>query len=202
MRYLIGIDEAGRGPLAGPVAVGAVMVPRGFDWKLVTGAKDSKQMTPAAREVLYAKMVSLRKAGRLNFAVAFSSAPLIDERGIVLAIQRALNRALQKVTENRSLYNCEVRLDGSLKAPAEFVHQSTIIRGDMSEPIISLASIAAKVERDRLMVRMAKRYPQYRFEAHKGYGTRDHRARILQQGFCPLHRTTFCKALLNGSNAV
>lgn len=202
MKYLIGIDEAGRGPLAGPVAVGAVIVPHRFDWGLVTGARDSKQMTPASREALYATMTALRKAGKLNFAVAFCAASVIDGRGIVPAIQSALNRALQKVTENRSLYSCEVRLDGSLKAPSEFVHQTTIIRGDISEPVISLASIAAKVERDRLMERMAKRYPQYRFEVHKGYGTRDHRARIARYGFCRLHRMSFCTALPNGSNAV
>ena len=79
MKYLIGIDEAGRGPLAGPVAVGAVMVSRDFDWKLVAGAKDSKQMTPASREILYSTMIALRENETLNFAVAFSSSSMIDQ---------------------------------------------------------------------------------------------------------------------------
>ena len=130
MKYLIGIDEAGRGPLAGPVAVGAVLVSHDFDWTLVAGAKDSKQMTPKSREILYANLISLRENGELDFAVAFSSSSMIDTYGIVPAIKSALARALAKITEDRPRYICEVRLDGSLKAPAEYIRQSTIIRGD------------------------------------------------------------------------
>ncbi|HWP61245.1 MAG TPA: ribonuclease HII [Candidatus Paceibacterota bacterium] len=196
--FLIGIDEAGRGPLAGPVAVGAVAVPLGFDWTLVAGAKDSKQMSEKAREQLYGTMTDLRQAGTLNFAVAFSSSTMIDQWGIVPAIKSALARALDAVaksTENRSAY--EIRLDGGLRAPTEFKNQSTIIRGDQSEPIISLASIAAKVERDRLMLRLAKKFPRYEFDRHKGYGTALHRASIIQNGLSPVHRRSFCKALIS-----
>ena len=87
-------------------------------------------------------------------------------------------------------------LDGSLHAPKEFTNQKTIIRGDQSEPVISLASIAAKVLRDRLMVRLAKKYPLYSFDIHKGYGTLAHRRAIKKEGFCELHRVTFCTRLI------
>jgi ribonuclease HII len=189
-RYIIGIDEAGRGPLAGPVAVGAVIVPVDFDWSLVAGAKDSKQMTPRTRDDLYKRMRALRREGKLDFTVAFSSAVAIDARGIVPAVQSALNRALAKIAKAKPL--CEVLLDGGLRAPDIFPRQKTIIRGDQSEPVISLASIAAKVMRDRLMMRAAKRYPAYGFDVHKGYGTFAHRRAIEQEGLCALHRTTFC----------
>ena len=198
-KFLIGIDEAGRGPLAGPVAVGAVRVPADFDWSLVVGAKDSKQMTPKSRDELYKKMCALRKEGKLDFAVAFSSASVIDKRGIVPAVQSALDRALAKASKVEPCHY-EVLLDGGLHAPKEFSNQKTIIRGDQSEPAISLASIAAKVTRDRLMVRLARKYPLYGFEVHKGYGTVVHRRIIHQEGLCALHRATFCTASLqNGS---
>jgi len=206
MKYVIGIDEAGRGPLAGPVAVGAVCVPTDFDWSQVEGATDSKKMTPKSREEIYKKMLVLRREGKLDFAVAFSSAPVIDTRGIVPAIQSALNRSLKKLVEARPRQAAEVGprqnaktkpsyqilLDGGLHAPAEFKNQKTIIRGDDSEPVISLASIAAKVMRDRLMVRIAHKYPRYGLEIHKGYGTLAHRKAIKQNGLSPIHRKTFC----------
>lgn len=195
MKFLIGIDEAGRGPLAGPVSVGAVIVPKNFNWKLVAGVKDSKQMTPKSREILYSTMSELREAGKLDFAVVFSSSSMIDTHGIVPAIKSAIARVLDKIQEATPL-ECEILLDGNLKAPPEFARQRTIIRGDQSEPIISLASIVAKVERDRLMTRLAKRYPDYAFEQHKGYGTLQHRALIRQHGFSQIHRRTFCSRIL------
>jgi ribonuclease HII len=200
MKYLIGIDEAGRGPLAGPVAVGAVVVSRAFDWKQVIGAKDSKQMTPASREHLYATMTALRTRGALNFAVAFSSSSVIDRRGIVFAVHSALARCLTMLEADP--LTCEIRLDGSLHAPVEFTKQITIIRGDQSEPIISLASIAAKVERDRLMCRLAKKHPAYALEVHKGYGTRIHREAIMKNGLSEIHRRSFCRALISGQLSV
>jgi len=180
--------------LAGPVAVGAVKIPADFDWSLVVEAKDSKQMTPKSREELYKKMCTLRTEGKLEFAVAFSSAAFIDKRGIVPAVQSALDRAIAKVIKVEP-YHYEVLLDGSLHAPKEFLNQKTIIRGDQSQPVISLASIAAKVMRDRLMVRMAQKYPVYGFNVHKGYGTLAHRETIKRAGLCELHRTTFCTKL-------
>jgi ribonuclease HII len=194
-RYLIGIDEAGRGPLAGPVSVGAVIVPRGFDWSLVAGAKDSKQMTAKKREEIYTTMCALRREGKLDFAVVFSSALIIDTRGIVPAVQSALDRALGKITKDRTMEYI-VLLDGSLHAPSSYSNQKTIIRGDQSEPVISLASIAAKVMRDHLMVRLAKDHPAYGFDIHKGYGTLAHRRAIKKEGLSSIHRATFCTRLI------
>lgn len=191
MEFVIGIDEAGRGPLAGPVAVGAVLAVRDFDFLQLEGAKDSKLMTPEGREEIYEKMSALRERGTLNFAVAFSSSKYIDTYGIVPAIRSALARALSSFSEVEPR-EVEVLLDGSLCAPKAYENQQTIIRGDQSEPIISLASIAAKVERDRLMTRLALRYPAYGFEIHKGYGTAAHRKAIVVSGFSEIHRRTFC----------
>lgn len=192
-RFLIGIDEAGRGPLAGPVSVGAVIIPRNFDFAIVKGVRDSKQLTAIGREEWYARLRALRREGALDFAVSFSSATTIDRRGIVFAIRAALGRCLAKL--DAAPEECEIRLDGSLHAPEVFIKQTTIIRGDESEPIISLASIAAKVERDRLMRRLAPKYPAYNFDVHKGYGTAAHRKKIVEVGFCDLHRTTFCSRI-------
>lgn len=197
-RYLIGIDEAGRGPLAGPVAVGAVLVPVDFDWAQVSGARDSKQMTEGAREFIFESMETAQSAGALRFAVALSTPRTIDSRGIVPAIREALARAVGSLSV--SPQECKVLLDGGLRAPDEFLHQETIIRGDATEPVISLASIAAKVTRDRHMVRLAAMYPQYSFELHKGYGTKRHRDAIQKNGLCEIHRATFCKALTNQGN--
>ena len=193
MKYFIGIDEAGRGPLAGPVAAGAVIVPVDFDWSSVAGATDSKKMTEKNRERIFSIMNTLQTAGKLDFAVAFSSSHMIDTYGIVPAVRSALDRAITSVVKDVALQDIEVLLDGGLHAPEQFEHQQTIIRGDLSEPVISLASIAAKVTRDRLMVHLSEKYPAYGFDIHKGYGTLAHRRMIEQNGLCELHRATFCK---------
>lgn len=193
-KFLIGIDEAGRGPLAGPVSVGAAMVEKNFDFGRIAGIKDSKQLTPQSRDEWYARIEALRDEGALRFAVAFSSAAMIDRRGIVAAVFSALRRALAQLKVSPE--ECEVRLDGNLKAPPDFVMQRTIIRGDQSEPIISLAAIAAKVERDRLMVRLARRYPDYRLDVHKGYPTKFHRAMIAERGISAIHRISYCRNFL------
>jgi ribonuclease HII len=190
--YLVGIDEAGRGPLAGPVSVGAVLVPTHFDWSKVDGAKDSKQMTALAREEVYARMLQLKAEGEIRFVVALSSARTIDTKGIVPAIRLALEGAIEKLEVNPT--HCRVLLDGGLKAPAQYVYQETIIKGDAKEKVIALASIAAKVLRDRHMVREALKYPQYDFEVHKGYGTKKHRDKMTLFGLCAIHRRSFCRA--------
>jgi len=203
VRYLIGIDEAGRGPLAGPVAVGAVLVPVDFDWKLVEGVRDSKKLSEKKREEIFVRAGELEKSHSLRYAVSTSSAAYIDRYGIVPAIKRALAEALFKVTvtEDGPLHakdgpRYEILLDGGLHAPSQFSTQKTIIRGDDTEPIISLASIMAKVTRDRLMKRLSPKYPEYDFHVHKGYGTAAHRKLIVGHGLCELHRTTFCSRIL------
>ena len=189
LKYVIGIDEAGRGPLAGPVSVGAVLLPFRFNKRAFKGIKDSKQLTLDQREKWYTFLQKEEQKGSLKYAVSFSDASVIDRRGIVPAIRQALARCLHKLNADPS--ECLILLDGSLKAPPEFTFQKTIIRGDETEVPISLASVAAKVERDRRMVRLAKRYPAYKFDLHKGYGTLTHRTLIRKLGLCDLHRRTF-----------
>lgn len=189
-RFLIGIDEAGRAPLAGPVAVGAVMVPADFDFSLVAGVKDSKQLTPLGREKWYQRIVALEAVG-LRHIVSYSSAETIDTQGITTAVYQAITSSLKRLDADPAL--CEVRLDGALHAPRKFVQQTTIINGDETEPIISLAAIAAKVSRDRRMMKLARRYKGYGFEKHKGYGTKEHYRAITTLGMIPLiHRVSFC----------
>jgi len=198
MKYIIGIDEAGRGPLAGPVSVGVVRLPVDSGTgqvypelvERVIGAKDSKQMTPLARERLYESMCMLRTQGALDFAVAFSPADMIDREGIVPAVSSALSCALEGLRLDPD--QCDVRLDGGLRAPEHFKNQTTIIRGDQTELAISLASIAAKVERDRIMCTLAEQFPEYKLEIHKGYGTALHRRLIKEIGLSPIHRVSFC----------
>ncbi len=188
MKYLIGIDEAGRGPLAGPVAVGVAAVPVDFDFSIFAGVKDSKQLSALAREAWLAHMET---EPSLRYEVALVGSKHIDEQGIVHAIRTAMHRALDRLGLDPDA--CTVLLDGSLYAPEAYKNQTTIIRGDATEPIISLASIAAKVRRDRYMIHLAKKYPDYGFEIHKGYGTRLHRERIIRYGISPVHRRTFLK---------
>lgn len=198
--HLIGIDEAGRGPLAGPVSVGAVLVPIDFDWTLVPGVRDSKKLSEKKREEIFEHVQTLVQTSALRYAVATSSASYIDTYGIVPAISRALAEALEKLEIDPS--ECRVLLDGGLKAPIEYLAQETIIRGDDSEPVISLASIMAKVTRDRIMKQLSPKYPGYDFHVHKGYGTAAHRQNIQKHGLSRLHRATFCTRLPIGVNAV
>lgn len=189
-KWLIGVDEAGRGPLAGPVAVGVVKVPVGFDWSLIPGVGDSKKISPKNREAIFRRAQELRYYQVLDFAVAQVGSSVIDEKGIVFAINIAMGRCLKRLGLNPA--ECFIKLDGSLHAPAQF-SQETIIRGDSLEPAIGLASIAAKVTRDRYMERISKRYTQYDFEVHKGYGTKAHCQAIAQYGKSPIHRVSYCK---------
>lgn len=188
-RMVLGVDEAGRGPLAGPVSVGAVIVAEGFDVaKEFPGVNDSKKLSEKKREALYEMLVARVAQGDARFAVEFESAAVIDAEGIATAVRRALTRAVTSLAPDASLVR--VQLDGSLRAPLEYA-QETIIGGDALVPLISLASIAAKVERDRLMRKLAEDYPQYGFEIHKGYGTRAHYDALGEHGLCAIHRRSF-----------
>jgi len=187
MRLTIGIDEAGRGPLAGPVAVGVFAVTSRFDMHTLKGIRDSKVMTPSERDEWYERLTTVP---HMSWAVAMSTADTIDRYGIVPAISRALRRALARVATEPG--RTSILLDGGLKAPRTYAAQQTIIRGDASEPLIAAAAVLAKVTRDRKMCSYARRYPQYGFERHKGYGTASHRYCIARYGLCSIHRTTFC----------
>src|ERR1035437_3586724 len=189
MKFTLGVDEAGRGPLAGPVSVGVVMVPEGFDVaREFPGVNDSKKLSEKKREEIYEMLVARVAHGDARFAVEFESAEIIDREGIVIAVNRALTRGVNKLSPDASLVH--ILLDGSLKAPSEY-SQETIIHGDALVPIISLASIAAKVERDHLMVALAREYPEYGFEKHKGYGTKAHYEALLKYGLSAIHRPSF-----------
>ncbi len=218
MEWLVGIDEVGRGPLAGPVMVGAVLVPVDFDWSLIPGVTDSKKLSEKKREQICEIAKRLQGQGKLAYAVAKESAAMIDQVGIVPAIRSALGRALDEVLQKASTYpSCPrvplgstyprpvlgnddvlIRLDGGLKAPAEYIHQETIIKGDAKEPVIGLASIVAKVTRDRLMLQLDTEYPGYGFGVHKGYGTAAHRQALVMSGLSAVHRATFCRSLIVG----
>jgi len=190
MELLLGVDEAGRGPLAGPVAVGIVAVPARFNFNLLDGLRESKQMSELGREIWFDRLQRLEVDEGVRWTVQFSSASVIDSIGITRAVRRALYKGVRMLAPEAE--HARVLLDGLLHAPEEY-EQETIIRGDESEPIIALASVAAKVKRDRLMRKLALKYPEYGFEIHKGYGTKKHRNLIRILGTCDIHRKTFCK---------
>lgn len=196
-KWLIGVDEAGRGPLAGPVAVGIAMVPIDFDWSLLPGVTDSKKLSEKKREEIFNAAKKLMRTQDIFVSVGQRSAQIIDTRGIAPAIREAMAQGLQSCLTRADVTPEAVRvlLDGSLYAPEQFVRQETIIKGDAKEPIIGLASIMAKVTRDRYMYRCAQKevYTPYDFATHKGYGTQKHRAAIAQYGFSPEHRQSYCK---------
>lgn len=199
-KWLIGIDEAGRGPLAGPVSVGVVLVPSNFDWEQIQGVNDSKKLSPEKREALFRQAQVLKREGKLDYAVAMVSAKVIDVIGIVPSVTRAMSQALKKIHRPDLCKEVAVKLDGGLKAPKEFLHQETIIKGDQKELSIGLASIMAKVTRDRYMERvgMQSKYARYELAVHKGYGTKAHRLAIKKHGCTDLHRVTYCKNIWRG----
>lgn len=199
-KWLIGIDEAGRGPLAGPVSVGLVLVPVNFNWNLIPGVGDSKQLSEKKREDIFERAKVLQKEGKLQYIVEMVVASKIDSDGISYCIKKAITHGLKKLSSRSRLELGEVmvKLDGSLNAPLEYVHQETIIKGDSKEKVIGLASIMAKVTRDRYMIKVAKdpSFKVYDFGRHKGYGTKAHREAIAQNGLSTLHRTTYCRNIV------
>ncbi len=197
MKYIVGIDEVGRGPLAGPVAVCAFMITeKGVERFLLQKSlgklplRDSKKLSKLQRELWFAEIKKLQKEGKCDFVVSMVSAQKIDKIGIAPAIRFALARSLYKL--NTKSYQL-IFLDGGLKAPVEYKNQQTIIKGDEKIPVISLASICAKVMRDGHMQKIAKKYPEYGFERHVGYGTRAHYAAIKKHGVTEIHRRSFLK---------
>jgi ribonuclease HII len=191
MTFVLGIDEAGRGPLAGPVAVGVVLVAEGYDIRAAfPGLNDSKKLTKKRRDALHELLLVEAKKGNVRVVVSYASEKVIDRRGISFAVRSALARGVKKVAPSPE--GVRVLLDGSLAAPEEY-EQETIIGGDALEPAIMLAALAAKVGRDRLMEALAQEYPGYGFEVHKGYGTPAHQAAIRERGLSPVHRRSFCR---------
>jgi ribonuclease HII len=185
----VGIDEVGRGPLAGPVAVCA------FLWygerfpKELKGIKDSKKISEKKRNEWYEKILKFKKERKCGFKVSYKSAKYIDKWGISRAIKECLKSALTPLPLNPK--KVTVLLDGGLKAPKEYLNQETIIKGDTKEFVISAGAIVAKVSRDKLMNKLSKKFPKYEFEKHKGYGTLKHRKALSDFGVCEEHRKSF-----------
>lgn len=184
----IGIDEVGRGPIAGPVTVGGVLLKKRLPKKVLDTYRDSKKLSSSQRDEWFLYIKELTEKGVLTYHVASVSARTIDTIGISASLQRAMKTVLKKL---RVSEEDTILLDGSLYAPKGFKKQKTIIKGDEKEPLIALASIAAKVTRDRYMIRQERKFPGYEFAQHKGYGTRKHYTCIEKQGVCSLHRKSF-----------
>ena len=180
-QMICGIDEAGRGPLAGPVAAAAVILP---EHCVIEGLNDSKKLTEKKREALYD--VICREA--IAYAVAMVDHRVIDEINILEATYVAMRQAV----ENLSVQADYALVDGnrSKGLPIPF---SCVVGGDAISPSIAAASVLAKVTRDRYMLEMDERYPAYGFAKHKGYGSKAHYAALLEYGACPIHRQTFLK---------
>lgn len=191
-RRVMGLDEAGRGTWAGPVAAGAVCLPpdRHDLSKVLAGVRDSKQMTPRQR----VNLVDTIKKTAVAWGVGSASAAEIDAIGIVPATRLAMQRALES-----SAFKPDALLIDSLVWPEMKVPQLSIIKGDTLSLSIAAASILAKVWRDEHMRQLAEQYPQYGFASHKGYGTAKHHAALKQFGVCAEHRRTFApiRALLD-----
>ena len=179
-----GIDEAGRGPLAGPVCAAAVILPG--DWE-PTGLNDSKKLSPARRDSLYDEITD--KA--LGWAVAFASEKEIDEVNILQATFLAMRRALDGLPAKPDFALVDGNRDPGLGIPTRCE-----VKGDGRYACIAAASILAKVSRDRLMVEMDRLYPQYGFLQHKGYPTQAHYEALARFGPCPIHRRSFLKKVL------
>ena len=193
--HTIGIDEVGRGPIAGPVAVGSFVVLDKKALRLFSKVKESKQLKEKDREEWFKKIEKIRDEGLVDFSVVFQSEKIIDKKGLSFAIKNALRISVDKMVERNNLKkeNTKVLLDAGMKAPKEYINQKTIIKGDEKEKIIALASICAKVLRDRKMIKLSKKYPQYKLDVNKGYGTKGHYEAIDKYGLANLHRRSFLK---------
>ena len=180
---LCGVDEAGRGPLAWPVFAAAVILPRGL---LIPGLNDSKKLTEKKREELFDRIC----AEALDYAIAFATVEEIEERNILGATMLAMNRAIAGLKTKPDLALIDGNRNACIESPSR-----CIVKGDASCADIAAASILAKVSRDRVMLELAKEYPEYHFEQHKGYGTALHYAALRQYGPSPVHRPSFLKKM-------
>lgn len=186
-QFVCGVDEAGRGPLAGPVCAAAVILPKDCE---IEGLNDSKKLTEKKREVLYD--VIIEKA--VAYSVAYGTLEEIEQYNILNATYLAMNRAIEglNVPADYALIDGN-RVPNGIKVPCE-----TVVKGDAKSCSIAAASILAKVTRDRLLLEYAKEYPEYGFEKHKGYGTVAHYDAIRKYGVLPIHRLSFLKSFFEG----
>ena len=178
-----GVDEAGRGPLAGPVCAAAVLLPPGLE---IAGLNDSKKLSGAKRERLYDEIT--QKA--LSYGIAFASVEEIETLNILGATYLAMNRAIAQLDPPPAL----ALIDGNRNAGIEYASRC-VVGGDAKCASIAAASILAKVTRDRYMLEMAERFPEYGFAQHKGYGTQAHYDALRRYGPCPIHRPSFLRKM-------
>ena len=183
VKLLCGVDEAGRGPLAGPVCAAAVILPRGCE---ISGLNDSKKLTEKKREELYDRIVD----SAVSYGIAFGTVEEIEALNILGATFLAMNRAIAKLDPQPEL----ALIDGNRNAGI-LVNSRCIVKGDASCADIAAASILAKVTRDRYMLELASQYPQYHFEQHKGYGTKLHYEMLREFGPSPVHRPSFLRKM-------
>ena len=183
---ICGVDEAGRGPLAGPVYAAAVILPSDC---VIEGLNDSKKLTEKKREALFDEI----KEKALAYGIASADEKEIDEINILNATFLAMKRAIASLSVRPDL----ALIDGNQK-PHTDIEEVTVIKGDAKSMSIAAASVLAKVSRDRFMLEMAEKYPQYEFARHKGYGTKLHYEKIREFGISPVHRKTFLKKLPEG----
>jgi ribonuclease HII len=183
--FIAGMDEAGRGALAGPVCVGTVILPRKHPHLLraLSRARDSKQLTPRQRSILS----PLIRETALAHGIGFASSEEIDQMGIVPATRLAASRALESLNQFPDYLLTDFRLE----LPELDIPQTAIVQGDAKCLSIACASILAKTARDEYMRRLDEEHPEYQFARHKGYGTLLHRKKILELGHSPVHRKTF-----------
>ncbi len=181
-QLICGVDEAGRGPLAGPVCAAAVILPPDLE---IEGLNDSKKLSEKRREALF----DVIKEKALAYGIAFASHEEIDEINILQATFLAMKRAVEALDLKPEL----ALVDGNREPDLGGISVKTIVKGDSLSANIAAASILAKVTRDRLMVAMDEEYPAYGFAIHKGYGTKAHYAALTEHGPCPIHRRTFLK---------
>ncbi|MBQ3072215.1 MAG: ribonuclease HII [Oscillospiraceae bacterium] len=182
VRTICGVDEAGRGPLAGPVCAAAVILPSGL---VIDGLDDSKKLTEAKREALFP--VICEQA--LAYGIGFADEKEIDEINILQATFAAMRRAIAQLSRKPEL----ALVDGNRAADFGLPVQ-TVVKGDSLSANIAAASVLAKVTRDRYMKELAVQYPEYGFEVHKGYGTKRHYEALREHGPCPAHRRTFLRS--------
>ena len=180
---ICGVDEAGRGPLAGPVCAAAVIMPRGIE---IAGLNDSKKLTDKNREALYDVICD----NALTYGIAFASVEEIESINILNAAMLAMNRAIEKLSPQPQLALIDGNRNSAINVPSRCV-----IKGDAKCADIAAASILAKVTRDRYMLEMAERYPEYHFEKHKGYGTKLHYEALRKYGPSEIHRPSFLRKM-------
>lgn len=180
---ICGVDEAGRGPLAGPVCAAAVILPKG---KIIEGVNDSKKLTEKKRE----KLFDVIKKEATAYSIGWASVEEIEKINILNAAMLAMKRAVEGLEVKADFAYIDGNKTPDLNIPCE-----AIVKGDANSMSIAAASILAKVSRDRLMIDYAKEYSEYGFEKHKGYGTKAHNEAILQYGVTPIHRMSFLKKL-------